>query len=187
MEIKADSITPSQEDIEALNGIIEELSVFAGSELIPFKPSEDFEAVLHQIEKYFQMCDGTSPELEATLGALKAFVEGIEDKYDEDTYALTEDELASIIAIYGECEITTLGELEEIIHALEGELDALKESITIDDAQREAIDDAKEHFHMASEQFKEELKNELESKMEQAKESFKNQKDDRRKEHGNHR
>lgn len=183
LEAKAEGIEISPEELEALNEIVAELSTYAGKEFSSVEHADDFEDILDRIKEYFQACDGTSEELEALIDELEALVESLEDKYDEDAYALTDEELASIVAIYGECEITTLGELEALIDALEDELKALRESITLDDIQRATIDDAKERFDVAKEQ----VKNELKDEMDQAREHFESQKNDRREAHGNHR
>lgn len=165
-EIKDEAMTVeiSSEDISALFALI-------GIEDTSFLP-ENITITIKDVEKLFDR------KFHGSFEDIDDEIEALLEKYDEDCYAISEENLAKIAEIIDtESVISTLEELEELIKTLEDELKASRDEAVLSGEQNEKINEIKESIDDIKEQAKEELKNEIEK----AKEDFKNKKNDRRK------
>ncbi len=168
LEENAENVPISDEDVATIASIlsIEDTSVLEDNGIVTIK----------SIEKYLDK------KMKANFDEIENEIEAILEKYDEDTYALSEEDLAKIEEILGEAsELALLEELEALIDSLEDALDAEKSKIKLDDTQKAQIDGIKGEIDNALEQAKEEFETEFESEMKQAKEHFEQKKADRRK------
>ncbi|MBQ2810031.1 MAG: hypothetical protein IJF11_03970 [Clostridia bacterium] len=162
LRTKAQSITLSDEDKSAVLAII-------GEENAERICDENGNVTVDSVEHFFDRA------FDIHRGEGKDELEAILDKYDEDDYALSEDDIAKIAEIAGDAKVAILEDLEELIDSLKKELDGIKNDIKLDGEQRETVEKIEEDFDAIKEQVKEEFRTEIE----RAKEHFEAKKADR--------
>lgn len=164
ISLEARTVEISDEDISAIFALI-------GIEDTSFLP-EDIVITIKDVEKLFDR------KFHGKFEQIDDEIEALLEKYDNDSYAISEENLAKIAEIIDtESVISTLDELEALIKSLEDELEKSKNNAELSGEQSEEIDEIEKALDSIKEQAKEELKNEIEK----AKEDFKNKKNDRRK------
>ncbi|MBO5374255.1 MAG: hypothetical protein J6A54_02245 [Clostridia bacterium] len=162
IKAEAEATVISDEDAEAILNLI-------GEESASVISNDEGEITVKSVEKYFDKA--FDAELEKAKEELKAIL----DKYDEDLYALTEDDIAKITELCGETSVKVLADLEALIDATEAELKVVKDEANLDLIQQAVIQGIEEGFKDFENQIKEELKSDMES----AKTHFEEQKQHR--------
>lgn len=165
LEKKAESLTLSEEDINAIIAVIGE--EHADDIAI------DGKVTVESVEHFFDR------RMNEELKSVWEQIEAILDKYDEDDYALSEEELAKLTELYGEVEAIILEDVEELIDNLEDQLDAFKEQLESNEVIKQAMDEIKNSFDAKEEEIKAQLKEEFKTEMENAIKHFEEQKANR--------
>ncbi|MBE7085328.1 MAG: hypothetical protein E7368_04660 [Clostridiales bacterium] len=174
LEKKAENAVIAEEDVNAIMQLLEIDSadvIFASGEVT-------VEIVDRYLDKHYECA--ISEETEEA-------VEDILDKYDEDEYVLTEEDLSVLQAVLGEVEIQvgiTLEDVEEIVEDLEEALEELREEVRLDDEVREDIHKIQEEIREEMKGFKDEVHGEMKDRIEEAKSYFKGEKEERREQFG---
>lgn len=97
-------------------------------------------------------------------------IEEILEKYDEDNYILTAEDLDALSEAAGETlELRTLEEAEDYLDELEDALDDLKDSVRLTSEQKAEIETLKEEAKTLKGQVREEMKAEIEAAKEEIK------------------
>lgn len=169
IEDKAENASLSDEDVAAvmeLLGISDRSLIEKGGVVRP-------DYVENYIDKHI---DKHSDRDKEAAEALEDAVEEILDKYDEDNYLLTEEDLAALSEAAGETlNFVTLEDAEHYVEEKEHALERMEKSIHLTEAQREEIASLKEGFRNLKESIREEMKAEIEA----VKEEIRRQKEER--------
>lgn len=194
IEKRAEHAPVSEEDLAAIEEILKAHGIDGGKD----KPEKGFSA--EELEDYFDRMhdsgkfdrnhnhndrfegehdrDDNDDDDDDVYEDAEDAIEEILDKYDEDAYLLTEEDLAAIAAAYGEgVEATSLEDLEEFIEGLEEALETLRDSIELTKEQKAEIQKIREEMKGIAGKVHGEMKEEID----RVKEEFRAQKDALRK------
>lgn len=154
IEEKAENMTVSEEDIAALM----ELLGVTDRTLLEKDGVVSPESVGKYIDKH------VDKRFDPQAFELKRAVWEILEKYDEDNYVLTEEDLAALTAAAGETvEAVTLEDAERLVEEKERELIVLKFSVRLTEEQRAQIAEIAEGFRNLKETIMEEMKTEIDA------------------------
>ncbi len=169
LEKKAEELTLTSQDIEQIVTILG----LENAELISKDGVVTLESVERYLDKHFDDDFMTDIDEDA-LEDLEDAIEDILDKYDEDEYTLTQEDITALETAWGETlELTagiTLDEVEEIIENKEEVLEDLQETISdsLSEIQKTAIKAIKEQLS----NFKKIAYEEMSGRIEQVKNEF---------------
>ena len=165
IEDKAENVSLSDEDVAA----VMELLGISDRTLLEENGAVTPDSVDDYLDKHFDD-DKNDGEDEEENEDVEDAVEDILDKYDEDEYALTEEDLAALSAATGETlSFKTIEDAEEYVDEAEEALDDLKDSVKLTEEQKEQIKVLKEEIKALKNKIREEMKAEIEAAKEQVK------------------
>ncbi len=177
IEKKAEKIALTQDDITEIMALLSIENV----ELISFNGVVTVESVERYLDKHFDDRFIAETEKEV-LEQLEEAIEDILEKYDEDEYVLTQEDITALETAWGEAlELTagiSLEEVEEILKAKKELLEDLKESIEaqLTEAQKMQIKVLKEQLKG----FKKNAYEQMHNRIEEVKNHFHNIKEERK-------
>ena len=163
LEKKIENIELSEEDI---NTILDILKLESADELL-FNGRLTVESVERYIDKHLVEDD------------YKTFVEQINlilEKYDQDEYILSEEEINKIKEMIGDVKLEKLEDLEFLIRDHEKEVDSIKNQIHISELEKGIIDVIESGYK----EMKDQVQNEFEKIIEESNEEFDRIKEDRK-------
>ena len=164
IEDKAENVSLSDEDVAA----VMELLGISDRTLLEENGAVTPDSVDDYLDKHFD--DDKNEDEEEENEDVEDAVEDILDKYDEDEYALTEEDLAALSAAAGETlSFKTIEDAEEYLDEAEEALDDLKDSVKLTEEQKEQIKALKEEIKALKNKIREEMKAEIEAAKEQVK------------------
>lgn len=164
LEDKAENVSLSDEDVAA----VMELLGISDRTLLEENGAVTPDSVDDYLDKHFD--DDKNEDEEEENEDVEDAVEDILDKYDEDEYALTEEDLAALSAAAGETlSFKTIEDAEEYLDEAEEALDDLKDSVKLTEEQKEQIKALKEEIKALKNKIREEMKAEIEAAKEQVK------------------
>ena len=169
IEDKAENVSLSDEDVAA----VMELLGISDRTLLEENGAVTPDSVDDYLDKHFdddKNDDKNDGEDEDENEDVEDAVEDILDKYDEDEYALTEEDLAALSAAAGETlSFKTIEDAEEYVDEAEEALENLKDSVKLTEEQKEQIKALKEEIKALKNKIREEMKAEIEAAKEQVK------------------
>ena len=104
-------------------------------------------------------------EEEESAEDLEDALEEILDKYDDDSYLLTAEDLETLSAIWGETlSLETMEDLEEFVETQEDELEELRKNIQLSEEQKAQLESVRAEMKTVKEQVREDMKKAIEDK-----------------------
>ncbi|MBQ8885054.1 MAG: hypothetical protein IJY62_01585 [Clostridia bacterium] len=174
IEFTAETVAISEEDVASILTLLGmgDASQFIADGKITVEEIENYIDRKFDKDRFDKFFNG---EL---FDELEEAIEMILDKYDEENYVLTTEDLAALSAAYGETlSFADLEEVEEFLETLEEELEELKKSITLTEEQKAELKKYADELSGMAHKVHDEMKNELEK----ARDEFRQIKENRRK------
>lgn len=163
IEKKIENIELSEEDIETILNILQLESI---DELL-----DDGKLTVESVERYID-----KHLIEEDYKTIVEKINLILEKYDQDEYILSEEEINKIKEIMGDVKLEKLEDLEILIDDHEKEVDSIKRQIQISELEKGIIDAIESGYKDMEEQ----VQDEFEKIIEEANEEFDRIKEDRK-------